>query len=124
MRHQHGASEQMGSPCCRYFNFFLVILNTTLIVSSKYMYVIPTQTSLVTSLVRPQSDQVFSFGKIEFQIKLQRPAMTIQISEDWFNNNISGQEGYTLDSENGVFTKTIPEADLTFEFSTDGEFKF
>ena len=51
--------------------------------------------------------------------------MTIQISQDWFNNNISGQEGYTLDSENGVYTKTIPEADLNFEFSTDtdGEFK-
>ena len=50
--------------------------------------------------------------------------MTIQIANDWFNNNISGQEGYTLDSENGVYTKTIPEADLNFEFSTDGEFKF
>ena len=47
--------------------------------------------------------------------------MTIQISQDWYSNNISGQEGYTLDSENGVYTKTIPEADLNFEFSTDGE---
>ena len=51
--------------------------------------------------------------------------MTIQISQDWFNNNISDQEGYTLDSENEVFTKTIQEDDLNFRFSTDadGEFK-
>ena len=50
--------------------------------------------------------------------------MTIEIDQDWFNNNISGQQGYTLDSENEVYTKTIPEADLNFEFSadTDGEF--
>ena len=64
------------------------------------------------------------FGKVEFKIKVRRPAMTIQIAKDWFNNNISGQQGYTLDSENEVYTKTIPEADLNFEFSadTDGEF--
>ena len=50
--------------------------------------------------------------------------MTIEIAEDWFNNNISGETGYTLDSENQIFTKTILEDDLTFEFSsdTDGEF--
>ena len=45
--------------------------------------------------------------------------MTIEIAEDWFDNNISGQEGFTLDSENEVYTKTISEADLIFEFSTD-----
>ena len=45
--------------------------------------------------------------------------MTIQISQDWFDNNISGQQGYILDSENEVYTKTISEADLNFEFSTD-----
>ena len=45
--------------------------------------------------------------------------MTIEIAEDWFDNNISGQQGYTLDSENEVYTKTISEADLIFEFSTD-----
>ena len=48
--------------------------------------------------------------------------MTIEIAEDWFNNNLSGQESeYTL--ENGVFTKTIAEADLDFEFSTDTDRK-
>ena len=58
------------------------------------------------------------------KIQAQRPAMTIEIAQDWFNNNISGQEGYTLDSENEIFTKTISEDDLNFEFSsnTDGEF--
>ena len=50
--------------------------------------------------------------------------MTIQIAQDWFDNNISGEQGFTLDSENEVYTKTILEADLNFEFSadTDGEF--
>ena len=50
--------------------------------------------------------------------------MTIEIAQDWFDNNISGREGFTLDSENEVYTKTILEADLNFEFSadTDGEF--
>ena len=50
--------------------------------------------------------------------------MTIEIAEDWFNNNISGQQGFTLDDENEVYRKTILEADLSFAFSadTDGEF--
>ena len=50
--------------------------------------------------------------------------MTIEIAEDWFNNNIADETEYTLDSENEIFTKTIVEDDLTFEFAsdTDGEF--
>ena len=50
--------------------------------------------------------------------------MTIEIAEDWFNNNISGATGYMLDSENQIFTKTVLEDDLTFEFSTDTDGKF
>ena len=50
--------------------------------------------------------------------------MTIEIAQDWFNNNISGEQGYTLDSENEVYTKTILEADLNFEFSADTDGKF
>ena len=50
--------------------------------------------------------------------------MTIEISQDWFDNNISGQQGYILDSENEVYTKTISEADLNFEFATDTDGKF
>ena len=50
--------------------------------------------------------------------------MTIEIAEDWFNNNISGETGYTLDSENQIFSKTILEDDLTFEFSTDTDGEF
>ena len=60
----------------------------------------------------------------ELKIKEQRPAMTIEINQDWFNNNISGEQGYTLDSENEVYTKTILEADLNFEFSADTDGKF
>ena len=50
--------------------------------------------------------------------------MTIQIAQDWFDNNISGEQGFTLDSENEVYTKTILEADLNLEFSTDTDGKF
>ena len=50
--------------------------------------------------------------------------MTIEIAQDWFDNNISEQQGYTLDSEIEVYTKTISEADLNFEFSTDSDGEF
>ena len=58
------------------------------------------------------------------KIKAQRPAMTIEIAEDWFKNNISGETGYTLDSENEIFLKTILEDDLTFEFASDSHGEF
>ena len=45
--------------------------------------------------------------------------MTIEIADDWFDNNISGQQGFTLDSDNAVYRKTILEADLSFSFSAD-----
>jgi len=45
--------------------------------------------------------------------------MTIEIAQDWFDNNISEQVGYALDSENEVYVKKIEEADLDFDFSTD-----
>ena len=48
--------------------------------------------------------------------------MTIEIAKDWFDNNISRHQGYTL--ENEVYTKTILEADLNFEFSTDSDGEF
>ena len=50
-------------------------------------------------------------------IKARRPALTLQIAEDYFNNNLEGETGYTL--ENGHYTKTIGEDDLTFGFSAD-----
>ena len=50
--------------------------------------------------------------------------MTIEIAQDQFDNNISEQQGFTLDSENEVYTKTILEADLNFEFSTDTDGEF
>ena len=50
--------------------------------------------------------------------------MTIEIAQDWFDNNISDQVGYTLDSENEVYTKTIEEADLNFAFSDDSDGEF
>ena len=59
-----------------------------------------------------------------FTFKVRRPEMTIEIAQDWFNNNISGQAGYTLDSENEVYTKAISETDLNFEFASDTDGKF
>ena len=50
--------------------------------------------------------------------------MTIEIAEDWFNNNIADDTGYTFDSENEIFIKTILEDDLTFAFSNDTDGKF
>jgi len=50
--------------------------------------------------------------------------MTIEIAKDWFDINISEQQGYILDSENQVYTKTILEADLNFEFATDTDGEF
>lgn len=49
--------------------------------------------------------------------------MTIEFAQDWFDNNISGEVGYTFDSENETYTKTISENDLNLEFSNDGEFR-
>ena len=50
--------------------------------------------------------------------------MTIEIAKDWFHNNIPGQTGYILDSENEAYTKTISETDLNFEFSIESDGKF
>ena len=50
--------------------------------------------------------------------------VTIEIAEDWFDNNISDQQGFTLDDENKVYRKTTLEADLSFAFSADTDGKF
>ena len=51
------------------------------------------------------------------KIKDRRPAMTLQIAEDYFNNNLADETGYDL--ADGYYSKTIGEDDLNFEFSTD-----
>ena len=48
--------------------------------------------------------------------------MTIKIAKDWYDNNVSGEEGYTFDSANEIYTKTITEDELNLEFSPEGEF--
>ena len=45
--------------------------------------------------------------------------MTILIAQDYFDNNLAGTTGFALDQENAIYTKTIEETDLNFEFSTD-----
>ena len=49
-------------------------------------------------------------------ILFKRPALTLKIEEDYFENNLSGQDGFNQD--NGYYVKTINESDLEFEFST------
>ena len=53
-----------------------------------------------------------------FWIKERRPAMTIQIEKDYFENNINA-EGYILNEQEGVYTTTITDNNLNFEFSAD-----
>ena len=43
--------------------------------------------------------------------------MTVQISEDYFNNNLADETGYAL--ADGYYSKTIEAEDLNLEFSTD-----
>ena len=53
-----------------------------------------------------------------FWIKERRPAMTIQIEKDYFENNIDA-EGYILNEREGVYTTIITDNNLNFEFSAD-----
>ena len=51
--------------------------------------------------------------------KDRRPELTIQISQDYYTNNLSGQEGFVL--ADGFYSKKISEDDLNFEFSEDAD---
>ena len=53
------------------------------------------------------------------RIKARRPALTLQIAQDYFEDFLASETGYVLDEENGLYTKTIGEADLSFEFASD-----
>ena len=49
--------------------------------------------------------------------------MKIKIAQDWFDNNVRSEEGYTFDETNKIYTKTITEDELELEFSQNGEFR-
>ena len=49
--------------------------------------------------------------------------MTVGIAQEYFDNNLAGTTGFALDEENGIYTKTIEETDLNFEFSADTDGK-
>ena len=49
--------------------------------------------------------------------------MKIRIAKDWFDNNLSGEEGYTFNETSEIYTKTITEDELNLEFSPEGEFE-
>ena len=55
----------------------------------------------------------------DFIIKNRRPELTIQIAQDYYTNNLSGQEGFVL--ADGFYSKKISEDDLNFEFSEDAD---
>ena len=50
--------------------------------------------------------------------------MTVGIAQEYFDNNLAGTTGFALDQENGIYTKTIEETDLNFEFSADSDGKY
>ena len=52
----------------------------------------------------------------------QRPALSLKIAEDYFNNNLSGNED-DFHLENGYYERTIPETDLNLEFGTTDDGK-
>ena len=52
-------------------------------------------------------------------IKKRRPELTIQVAEDYYNNNLSGQTGFVL--ADGFYSMKISEDDLNFEFSDDAD---
>ena len=55
--------------------------------------------------------------KLIILIQERRPALTIEVAEGYYNNNLSGQEGFAL--ADGFYSKTIAEDDLEFTFSDD-----
>ena len=48
-----------------------------------------------------------------------RPELTIQVAGDYYTNNLSGQEGFSL--TDGFYTKKIDEDQLNFDFSDDAQ---
>ena len=50
--------------------------------------------------------------------------MTVGIAQEYFDNNLAGTTGFALDQENGIYTKTIEETDLNFEFSANSDGKY
>jgi len=48
-----------------------------------------------------------------------RPELTIQVAADYYSNNLSGQEGFSL--ADGFFSKKIDEDELNFEFSDEAQ---
>ena len=60
--------------------------------------------------------------RITSLIKERRPAMTIGIEQEYFNNNLSEQTGFI--EEDGVFTRTISESDLNLEITDESEYGF
>ena len=48
-----------------------------------------------------------------------RPELTIQVAEDYYTNNLSGQDGFAF--SDGYYSKSIAEDQLNFEFSDDAQ---
>ena len=56
------------------------------------------------------------------EVVIQRPALSLQILQSYFENNLSGQEdGFTL--EDGYYKRKIPGADLQMEFDEEEDRK-
>ena len=57
------------------------------------------------------------------QIKIQG-ALSLEIDEEYFKNNIADDGSYTFDGSKGVYTKTITADNLDFSVDADGKFEF
>ena len=63
--------------------------------------------------------EVMDHNYHDFLNKDRRPELTIQIAQDYYTNDLSGQEGFVL--ADGFYSKKISEDDLNFEFSEDAD---
>ena len=57
------------------------------------------------------------------RIKIQG-ALSVEIDEEYFKNNIADDGSYTFDGSKGVYTKTITADNLDFSVDADGKLEF
>ena len=84
--------------------------------------------ALLLPLAKSQSDsnnfEVTSCNEevVIDEVVIQRPALSLQILQSYFENNLSDQEdGFTL--EDGYYKRKIPGVDLQMEFDEEEDRK-
>ena len=54
-------------------------------------------------------------------ILFQRPALSFRVSQDYYENNLNDQEGFTFN--NGYYEKTVEESELQLSFDEENDRK-